>query len=251
MEAETGRGDLGRALLVSLALHGALLSAAWPLLQQVAASRKPLVVALGRPATEKGAAPVPDRAEKKARPAPAKPAPVSQPGPIPGEARVSVRGAVSQGQGLKAPAAALDGSEASAPVASPPPGKPSLDANAVIAAPQVPPSPSGGSGREQALGRVDGAGLRRYRMNLALAAMERFGRDGGRPLPADLRGTVVLRLRRGMGPLTVAVAESSGDPVLDKVARELVQAAGAEASLPPSLGGLDFTFTLRLSFGEE
>lgn len=95
---------------------------------------------------------------------------------------------------------------------------------------------------------MDGAGLRRYRLNLARAVM---GRYGDQALPAGLRGTVVLRLRRGLGPLTVAVAESSGNGVLDAAARELVQAAGETAPLPESLGGLDFSFTLRLSFGED
>lgn len=247
-----GKERLGRALLVSLVLHGALLSAAWPLWQQVAASRRPLVVVLGRTQGVAVLAPAPEAAEAARSPG-TNPLAAAGPGAAPGEKTAIGRTLAPRGQGSWAGAGPRQGrSEKPAPV--PAPAEPiSLEKSSPAVppakeAPSAPPSPASTAARERAPGQVDRAGLRRYRMNLALAAM---GRYGGRALPASFRGTVVLRLRRGLGPLTVAVAESSGNGALDEVARELVLAAGETAPLPESLGGLDFSFTLRLSFGED
>ncbi len=247
-----GKERLGRALLVSLVFHGALLSAAWPLWQQVAASRRPLVVVLGRTQGEAVLAPAPEVAEAARSPG-KNPLAAARPAAAPGEKAATGRILALRGQGSWAGAGQRQGrSEKPAPV--PAPAEPiSLEKSSPGAPPakeasSAPPSPASTAARERAPGQVDGAGLRRYRMNLALAAM---GRYGGRALPVSLRGTVVLRLRRGLGPLTVAVAESSGNGALDEAARELVQAAGETAPLPESLGGLDFSFTLRLSFGED
>lgn len=96
--------------------------------------------------------------------------------------------------------------------------------------------------------RTDGLAaedVRTYRFNLALAARQWAGRQGGRQGRVD----VSVTQRGGRALAEVAVHRSSGMPALDREAVAMMTRAVALADLPRGMSGRDFRLVLPLLFG--
>ena len=133
------------------------------------------------------------------------------------------------------PASPGAGKAASRPTTADLPRAPELDAD----------------GLEAGDGALDAEGLRQYRVSLGGAMRN------SRPYPAlaqergwQGRVKLLLNLVRGKPP-RVLVEKSSGFPLLDTQAREMLQGAAAVTPLPPSLGSRDFALPLTVVFDLE
>ncbi len=124
-------------------------------------------------------------------------------------------------------------------------------------APSAVPAASSGDMRggdtaavEATAGGVSADGLRQYRIDLAGAA-RRY-----RSYPALARsrgweGLAELTVSAGSGGATVRLARSSGYPLLDDQAVDMLTRAVAQTPLPESLRGRSFSFPLPIRFSLE
>lgn len=109
----------------------------------------------------------------------------------------------------------------------------------------------GADSPESQVGELDAEGLRHYRVSLggAMAGIKAY------PALAQQRGwqgrvELLLRVVRGKPPQAV-VDKSSGFPLLDAQARDMLQQAAIVTALPPSLGSRDFALPLTVVFDLE
>jgi periplasmic protein TonB len=115
----------------------------------------------------------------------------------------------------------------------------------------VAPVRSSGSGGEAAV-RLDEAnpdGIRQYRLNLAREA-RRFKSYPGVARERGWEGDVVVVVNTAAGAELpqVALGQSSGRPLLDEEAINLVGQAVRSAAIPDSLRGRSFALTLPIQF---
>ncbi|MBI2753520.1 MAG: energy transducer TonB [Betaproteobacteria bacterium] len=235
------------ALLVSIALH-ALLLFAFPGFresQQRSKAREPFIARLIEPRIETIAAPVvavPETRNPGHTPA-TKPSPraraVPGPTPLPSTAQIA-SSAPELPKAEPAPAAPA----AALPAAAPP-------APATVAALAAPASPSGGASRpapapEDAL---DAGTLAQYRLAI-ISAARRYKRYPRAALDNDWQGRVEVRMTIGPGGSIAAlsVRSSTGHPVLDQQALEMIERAKATAQIPQALQGREFVVDIPVIF---
>ncbi len=109
----------------------------------------------------------------------------------------------------------------------------------------------GAESLESQAGELDAEGLRHYRVSLggAMAGFKTY------PVLAQQRGwqgrvELLLSVRKDKPPQAV-VDKSSGFPLLDAQARDMLQQAASVTPLPPSLGKRDFALPLTVVFDLE
>ena len=214
------------ALCLSLALHLlVLLGAEWPMPERAAAQDA---------GSETAASPMQVLVRARALPTAA-----------PAEKSRAEPARVHREAPPVATAAAVRQSAAPSPVTVPAP------------APSAVPAASSGDMRggdtaavEATAGGVSADGLRQYRIDLAGAA-RRY-----RSYPALARsrgweGLAELTVSAGSGGATVRLARSSGYPLLDDQAVDMLTRAVAQTPLPESLRGRSFSFPLPIRFSLE
>lgn len=211
-----------RAFAISIVLHLLLL---WPVAKvwEPAAPAAPLVASL-RPG-EMPVEPLPNPAPQHPTSAPRSPVPVlampavSEPGPEPRAPEPPHSTAVP-----------LPGSES--------PAK-SAEAEPRAAVASALPASNG----------IDVDGLRAYRMALAVEA-RRYKRYPVRAIEDGWSGTTELRISRvpGQGAPLVVLNKSSGHPLLDEAALEMVRKALPATPVPGSLRDRPFSIELPIVF---
>lgn len=98
---------------------------------------------------------------------------------------------------------------------------------------------------------ADAAGLRQYRLALAGEA-RRFRSYPETARRAGMAGTAEVRVSVAAGaPRQTELARSSGHPILDTAALEMLRAAAASTTLPESLRGQEFAVLLPVVFEVE
>jgi protein TonB len=219
---------LGRALLVSLLLHGALL-VMLPMLREAQPSKfvpPPLTARLARPK--------PPPEPPKVAPAPAQRAPLP-------------RTAARPPRPAPAPAAPP------APILAVAPAKPAAEAAAV--APAAPPraAPAPAAARVEpapaAAAGPDPESVARFRLALMDLA-RRYKRYPRIAQDNNWEGRVELRITYAeSGALrSMTVKKSAGRAVLDDEAQAMIRSAQAQATLPPALLGRAFTLEIPVEF---
>lgn len=220
------RISLLHALAISLVFHVLLLwpaAVSWresvpsaPLVASLRPSMAP-VTPVPAPAILSATAP-PERVEQKAKPEP--PQPLALPAERP-EPRTT--------HPLDSTASTLGGSEAQAASPAPDPRP--------AAASALPPSPG-----------ADADGLRSYRLALAREA-RRHKHYPPRAIEAGWQGTAELRVSVTAGGATaVRLAKSSGQPVLDEAALEMLRLALPATPIPAPLQAREFSVDLPIVF---
>lgn len=228
------------AVLVSVVLHGLLLSFSLNDATRRAAPASPPIVA--RLAEQPAVAPVqpevvaPPRAEK-AKPPPkpsakaaVKPPPTPTPSPI-AKTAPTVPPPPPGPAAPETPAAPASESQPSAPAASAAP--------AAIPA-QASPAPSAGE--------LDAGALARYRIEVAGLAgkLKRYPRAA---IDNNWTGRVVVAVAvRANGAASYRVRVSSGYKILDQQALEMISKAQAGTELPAALRGREFSFEIPVDF---
>lgn len=96
---------------------------------------------------------------------------------------------------------------------------------------------------------VDPHGLRQYRLSLAIAA-RRFKLYPAQAREQAWSGTAEVMLAVAANGVTqpVQLLRTSGYPVLDAAALEMIDRAAPQVALPPSLRGRSFNVTLPVAF---
>lgn len=133
-------------------------------------------------------------------------------------------------------------------VAAHPAGVPGQAVAQSAAAPGLSASGAAGAPAQPSAG-VSADDLRQYRLSLAVAA-RRFKRYPALARERGWEGTVdvAVGIAASLPAPQVALAASSGSPVLDEQALEMVARAARAAVLPESLKGRDFRLVLPVTF---
>ena len=243
------------ALLASVALH-VLLLYAFPGLresQRWSVAREPLIARLLQPHVQPVSIPAPaipearqpDRASAVKRPPRPRVVPESAtPPPVPQIA--SAKPDLPKTGSAAATAATLVAPTPSTLAAAAPPTTSAAAAASTVqplaasAAPQSAPAP------EEAL---DAGTLAQYRLAI-ISAARRFKRYPRAALDNTWQGRVEIRMAIGAtGAIAVlSVRSSTGHPVLDQQALEMVERAKATAQIPPALRGKEFTVDIPVIF---
>ncbi|MGE5492010.1 MAG: energy transducer TonB [Actinomycetota bacterium] len=221
---------LGWAVAASLVAHGLALSPAWN--PPATLSGSPLKASLRHPATAPASAPT--ALETPARERAVAP-PVSSPLPAPPE-RIYDK-TVAAAPAASAPAASTTPAEATA-AATP-------SAPAAASAATAPETPAAQAPRPT----VDLNGLRQYNLALGRVAA-RFKRYPAVAREAGWEGRVALRLvisEAGM-PISLTLIGSSGFPILDQAALEMMRLAASHTPVPDSLRGRAFSIDLAVDY---
>lgn len=237
---ENGNRSIGFALLVSIALHAALLFA-FPALREAQQNRstvrEPIFARLIEPKVEPVAVPLPPQViPEPRRPVPAqaaKPQAKARPAPEPAPA-APLQAASAE------PVLSRIETAASAQTVSIAPPTPVASASAVTAS-SPPAAPT-------AVG-PDAGTLAQYRLAI-IAAAKRFKRYPRVALDNNWQGKVEIRMAIGAnGAISnLSVRTSAGHQVLDQQALEMIERAKAMAQIPPALRGRGFTMDIPVIF---
>lgn len=221
---------LGWAVAASLAAHGLALSPAWK--PPATLTGAPLQASLRQPAP--APAPLPKAVESPVRERAVVP-PVRPPLPAPPERIYEKTVAASPAASM--PAATAAPAETTAAAAAP--------SSPATAAATVPETPVAQTPRPT----VDANGLRQYHMALGRMAA-RFKRYPAAAREAGWEGRVPLRLTISeVGtPVGLTVISSSGFPILDQAAVEMMRLAASHTSVPESLRGRTFSIDLAVDY---
>lgn len=223
------------ALMLSLAIHAVLLLVVVSTLpERLDAPAVTIKAVLGTDANRVAAPATVAPAPKPAR-APLHP-------PAPGRSKPNARTPVIDGPSL---------------VAASPPPVPGVSAAPVNAPPLVADSRAGSIGAqnfapELPRDAVNADGLRAYRVSLAIAA-RRFKRYPALARERGWEGTteVALLVSSRFPAPEVILLRSSGHPVLDRQAQEMMTQAAQATVLPESLRGRDLRIVLPVKFSLE
>ncbi|HZX33666.1 MAG TPA: energy transducer TonB [Rhodocyclaceae bacterium] len=220
---------LGWAVAASLAAHGLALSPAWN--PPATLSGAPLQASLRQPTPIP--APVSAAPETPVRERTVAP-PVRPPLPVPPERMYEKT--VAPSPAASAPAVSAAPAEATAAAAAP-----SAPA-AAVTAPET-------SAAQAPRPTVDANGLRQYHMALGRMAA-RFKRYPATAREAGWEGRVPLRLTISeVGtPAGLTVIGSSGFPILDQAALEMMRLAASHTPVPESLRGRTFSIDLAVDY---
>lgn len=223
------------ALMLSLAIHAVLLLGVVSALPERAETPAVTITAVLGSAANRVAAP----AVMAYAP---KPAVAAQRSPAPAMPRLNARSPVVAESSI---------------VASPPPPVSGLPAEPVNAPPLVADSRAGSTGAqthapELPHDAVNADGLREYRVSLAIAA-RRFKRYPALARERGWEGTteVALLVSSRLPVPEVILLRSSGHPVLDRQAQEMMAQAALATMLPESLRGRDLRIVLPVKFSLE
>ena len=237
---ENGNRSIGVALLVSLALHAALLFAL-PALREAqqkrSTVREPIFARLMQPTVEPVVVPIPPQALPEPRkPVPAqaaKPQPKARPAPEPAP-DAPLQTASAEPVSIKIETGV---SAQAVPVAPPTAVAP---APAMAAAPP-PAAPAAVS--------PDAGTLAQYRLAI-IAAARRYKRYPRAALDNNWQGKVEIRMAIGAnGAISnLSVRTSAGHQVLDQQALEMIERAKTMAQIPPALRGREFVMDIPVIF---
>jgi protein TonB len=224
---------LNTAILVSIALHAALLFGVrgWndPAKRRLAAPG-PIVARLVQPPAVPEPVPAPPAAVKEPAQSPprvAKPVAAPKPGPVP-QAKPQAR-----------PAPAAPAPEPAAPSAVPAPAAPAAPGPVAKTEPQ--PTPSAPLAEPS-----DSGSLAQYRMEL-ISAAKRYKRYPRVAQDNNWEGEVVVSMAIGANGMiaSLSVKSSSGHDALDQQALEMFKRAKPLVPIPAALRGKEFTIELR------
>jgi protein TonB len=230
------------ALLLSIALHGALLfglnSFHEPARQPAAPG--PIVARLAQPAAPAAPAPAP-RPELTKPQAPEKPPPAAKHVPA-AKPRPLAKPAAKAPATLPQPSGAPP--QAEAPTSrsdAPTPAAPAAPTGPAIARVEPTPAPAAPSAEA-----FDAGSLAQYRLQL-ISAARKYKRYPRVAMDNNWEGDVVVRMVIGANGMIAALSiqSSSGYDVLDQQALEMFKRAKPLVQIPPALRGRQFTIELR------
>ena len=237
---------IGIALLVSIALHVLLLFALPGLRdsQRRSIAREPLIARLMHPRSEPVMVPRTEPVTVPVSP-PALPetrTSVPTPTPIPPKARLAPN---STPIPLPRPAS-IEPVTATVPAAPLGPAAPAAPSDQVAAVPVARVEPQRGAPASDA---ADAGTLAQYRLSIITAA-RRYKRYPRVALDNNWQGRVEVRMAIGAtGAITeLSVRSSTGHPVLDQQALEMIERAKATAQVPPALRGREFVVDIPVIF---
>jgi protein TonB len=144
-----------------------------------------------------------------------------------------------------APAPAVPSAPASPPVSSPPPPAAAPAPTPAAPAPRAADSAAAPAQNEG----VDQGTLDRFRMEI-LAATRRYRRYPAQAMEKGWQGRVEIRLAIGANGVTQSyvIRTSSGFPLLDETALDMVKKGRPLVQVPPSLRGREFTVDVPVVF---
>jgi protein TonB len=230
------------ALLLSIALHGALLfginSFHEPASQPAAPG--PIVARLAQPAAPAAPAPAPQPEVIKPQ-APEKPPPAAKHAPA-GKPRPLAKPAAKAPATLPQPSGAPPQAEAqTSPSDAPRAAAPAAPSGPAIARVEPTPGPAAPSAET-----FDAGSLAQYRLQL-ISAARKYKRYPRVAMDNNWEGDVVVRMVIGANGMisALSIQSSSGYDVLDQQALEMFKRAKPLVQIPPALRGRQFTIELR------